>query len=256
MCPAAGAQDGQPPGCTESSGTARQGHTLLSAAGRAKPRQQLPLCGNKGDNIYSVRSNETENGFNPFIITAQSPMPQMASGDGAGTKPSCSPRAACGMDTGPGVLAPSHAHRGLGDLPRSRRPEQVPRPSPTVGCLQLRQKGEGCPQQRQRAGSIWSQLLQGDVTRVLPGLVAARASVPRFARSRYLTAALAHEWGEARRPWGAAECCRCPPAPAALNFSPCPCCDSAERCWGRSTALPMCLSLQPTAHPQDFQINN
>lgn len=42
------------------------------------------------------------------------------------------------------------------------------------------------------------------------------------------------------------------PALAVLNFSPCPCCD----CRGRSPALAMCLSLQPTARPQDFQINN
>lgn len=140
MCPAAGVQDRQPPDFTESSGTARQGHTLLSAAGKTKPHQWLPLCGNKGDNIHSLRSNETENGLNLFIITAQLPMPQMAGGNGAGTKPGCSPPAACGMDTGPGVPAPSHAHHGEGDLLRSCWPEQVPCPSPAVGWLQLQQQ--------------------------------------------------------------------------------------------------------------------
>ena len=140
MYPTAGVQEGRPPGCTESSGTARQGHALLSAAGRAKPHQRLPLCGNKGDNIHSVKSNETENGFNPFKITAQSPMPQMASGDGAGRKPGCSLHAACGMDAGPGVLAPTHAHCGVGDLPRGHRPEQLPGSSPAVGWLWLRQQ--------------------------------------------------------------------------------------------------------------------
>lgn len=33
---------------------------------------------------------EIENGFNPLIITAQSPMARMGSGDGAGTVPGCS----------------------------------------------------------------------------------------------------------------------------------------------------------------------
>lgn len=127
-------------GCTENSGTARQGHALLSAAGRVKPCQRLPLCGNKGDNIHSVKSNETENGFNPFIITAQSPMPQMASDDGAGTKPGCSPRAACGMDTGSVVPAPFRAHHGVGDLLRCHRPEQIPCSGPDVGWLWLWQQ--------------------------------------------------------------------------------------------------------------------
>lgn len=173
MCPAAGAQDGRPLGCTESSGTARQGHTLLSAAGRAKPRQQLPLCGNKGDNIYSVRSNETENGFNPFIITAQSPMPQTASGDGAGTKPSCSPHAACGMDTGPGVLAPSHAHRGVEDLPRSRRPEQVPPPQPSRRVLTATAEGRGAPA---AAAAGWQHLESAAAGRRDPGTAGPRSS--------------------------------------------------------------------------------
>lgn len=66
---------------------------LLSAAGRGKPCQWLLLCGNKSDNIHSGNSNETENGYNPFIITAQSPVPQMANSDGAGVMPGCSPSA-------------------------------------------------------------------------------------------------------------------------------------------------------------------
>lgn len=44
----------------------------------------------------------------------------------------------------------------------------------------------------------------------------------------------------------------CPPSLVVLNFSPCPRCERR----GRSPALSMCLSLQPTARPQDFQINN
>lgn len=100
----AAVQEQPPPGCTQSCGTASQGHDHPSAAGKAP--HWLLLCGNKGDNIHPVKSNETEKGFNPFIITVQSPMPQMAGGDGAGRKPGHSPCAACRMDMVPRVPAP------------------------------------------------------------------------------------------------------------------------------------------------------
>lgn len=83
--PVPGVKEGQVPCCSKRSGTARA--PLLSAAGRAKPCQWQTLCWNRGDNICSVKSNETENCFNPFIITAQSPMPQTTGGDSAGSEP-------------------------------------------------------------------------------------------------------------------------------------------------------------------------
>lgn len=116
-----------------------------------------------------------------------------------------------GWTRAPGCWPPPMPTVGWGTCQGAAGRSRSPRPSPAVGCLQLRQKGEGRPQQRQRAGSIWSQLLQGGVTRVLLGLVAACTSMPRFARSRYLTAASAHGCRGGPEAVGR---CRVPPLPS------------------------------------------
>lgn len=214
----------------------------LCAAGRAKPCQRQTLCWNKGDNICSVKSNGTENCFNPFITTAQSAMPQTTGGDSAGSEPGLS----LGWTRSPGGRSPPcHTLPGWGDLLKGHCPNQPP-------CSSTPEGGYGHRAEHLEGGGC-SSCCCGELRPGYSHCGSTRAL--SCACCRQLPAALAHlsrqSWltcpgraGSHRALWGH----RCPPAPVVLNFSPCPCCG----CRGRSPALPMCLSLQPTARPQDF----